>query len=116
MVYAELFGWWIASIAFNILFVIGAAIYLHRRRKIREKGVFTGMGKLVLVLKQFVFVWVLLALLIFYVYSVGVGSYFLFAAGNVVVEVLLFAYVLKAGKSSVAGNAIEEARFKQQPT
>jgi hypothetical protein len=67
-----------------------------------EKEMLRGMGKLVRVLKDFVFVWVLLGLMVFYVYSVGVGSYFLFAAGNIVVEALLIVYVLKVSKSSKA--------------
>jgi amino acid transporter len=95
-----LFGWWIWSITFNIAFVIGASIYLYIRRKRPEREVLRGIGKVVRVLKNFVFVWVLLALLIFYVYAVGVGSALLFAAGNVIVEVLLVFYALKAGKSS----------------
>ena len=95
-----MFGWWISSITFNVLFVIGAAIYLHTRRKTREKEVLGGIGKVVRILKDFVFVWVLLGLLIFYVYSVGVGFYLLFAVGNVIVEALLVVYVVKAGKPS----------------
>ena len=93
-----MFDWWISSITFNVLFVIAAAIYLHIRRKTREKQALGGMKKLVRILKDFVFVWVLLGLLMFYVYSVGVGSYLLFAVGNVIVEVLLVVYVVKAGK------------------
>lgn len=97
-----MFGWWIGSITFNIVFVIAAAIYLYMRRTKKEKEVLRGMGELVHILKGFVFVWVLLGLLVFYVYSVGVGSYILFAAGNVAVEVLLVVYVFKAGKPSAA--------------
>lgn len=97
-----MFGWWIWSITFNIAFVIAASTYLYIRRKRPEKEVLTGIGRLVRVLKDFVFVWVLVALLIFYVYAVGVGSAFLFAVGNVVVEVLLVVYALKVGKSSEA--------------
>jgi len=102
MPYSELFGWWISSITFNILFVIAASIYLYIRKKKPEKEAFRGVGKLVHIVKDFAFVWVLLGLLLFYVYSVGVGSYVIFAAGNVVVEVLLALYVIKAGKSTGA--------------
>jgi len=98
MPYAELFNWWIFSITFNILFVIAASIYLYVRRKTPEKQTLRGAGKLIRVVKDFTFVWVLLGLLVFYVYSVGVGSYILFGTGNIVVEVLLILYVVKAGK------------------
>jgi hypothetical protein len=100
MPYAELFGWWISSITFNIVFVIAASIHLYVRRMRPEKETLRGVEKLIRVVKDFVFVLVLLGLLVFYVYSVGVGSYVLFAAGNIVVEVLLVVYVLKAGKPS----------------
>ena len=100
-----MFGWWISSITFNILFVIAAATYLYVRRKTPEKEKLTGIAKLVRIIKDFIFVWVLLGLLIFYVYSVGLESYFNFAVGNVVVEVLLIVYVIKAGKSPKAQKA-----------
>ena len=100
MDYAELFGWWISSITFNILFVISAAVYLYIRRKARGKEAFTWIGRVVRIIKEFVFVWILLGLLMFYVYSVGGGSYALFAAGNIAVEVFLCVYVLKASKHS----------------
>ena len=101
MLYSELFGWWISSITFNIVFVIAASIYLYMRKKAPEK-VSTGDGRLVRIVKNFVFVWVLLGLLLFYVYSVGAGSYVIFAAGNIVVEALLALYVIKTGKTSEA--------------
>ncbi|HXZ98674.1 MAG TPA: hypothetical protein VED24_04835 [Candidatus Acidoferrum sp.] len=102
MLYSELFGWWISSITFNIVFVIAASIYLYIHKKAPEKEVSTGDGRLMRIVKNFVFVWVLLGLLIFYVYTVGVGSYVIFAAGNVVVEALLALYVIKTGKTSEA--------------
>jgi hypothetical protein len=100
MPYAGLFSWWISSITFNIVFVIAASIYLYVRRTTPEKEALRGVKKLIRVVEDFVFVWVLLGLLVFYIYSVAVGSYTLFAAGNIVVEVLLVVYVLKAGKPS----------------
>ena len=70
-----------------------------------------GMERILRALKQFVFVWVLLGLLMFYVYSVGMGSYFLLVAGNLLVEVLLVVYVRRAQKSSTT----RESRFNRQP-
>jgi hypothetical protein len=48
--------------------------------------------------KNFVFVWVLIGLLFFYIFSINVASALIFAAGNIVVEVILLAYLLKNGK------------------
>jgi Flp pilus assembly protein TadB len=49
--------------------------------------------------KDFVFVWVLLGLLVFYIFSVRLGtgalSEVVFALGNVVVEILLVFYLLR---------------------
>jgi hypothetical protein len=49
--------------------------------------------------KDFVFVWILIGLLVLYVVSIGEGSYLLFAAGNVVVEIILIVYTLRSGRS-----------------
>ena len=100
MPYAELFGWWISSITFVTVFVIAVSIYLYMSKNTPEKETFRGVGKLVHILKDFAFVWVLLGLLILYVYSVGAGSYVVFVAGNAIVEVLLLLYVTKPGKHS----------------
>lgn len=95
--YSSLFGWWISSISFNILFVIFASVYLYRRRN-RQSRVETG-SRIVRRIRDFVFVWILLALLVLYVVSIGEGSYLLFALGNIVVEIVLVVYVVKGGKS-----------------
>jgi hypothetical protein len=47
--------------------------------------------------KDFVFVWVLLCLLGFYIVSVNLGSATFFAAGNIVAETILLLYVVKRG-------------------
>jgi hypothetical protein len=96
--YSGLFGWWISSITFNIVFVILASIYLYRRRN-RDTSAQTS-GGIMQWAKDFTFVWILLSLLGLYVVSIGEGSYLLFAIGNIVVEVVLIVYVLTSGKSS----------------
>ena len=98
-----MFGWWISSITFNIVFVIFASIYLYRRRK-NPVQPSTG-SRVVRWAKDFVFVWILLGLLVLYVVSVGQGSYILFAVGNIVVEVVLIYYVVRSGRS-VAQKAV----------
>ena len=97
MDYSNLFGWWISSITFNIVFVIAASVYLYRR----GKGVSRSpVGRVRRWMKDFTFVWILLGLLILYVVSVGQGSFLLFAAGNIVVQLILVIYVVKSGNSS----------------
>ena len=97
MDYSNLFGWWISSITFNIMFVIFASIYLYRRRKTPAQP--ANGSRIVRWAKDFVFVWILLGLLVLYVVSIGQKSYILFAAGNVVVEIVLIYYVVRSGKS-----------------
>ena len=58
--------------------------------------------------KDFVFVWVLLGLLIFYIVSIQIGSVLIFAAGNILVEVLLIAYLLR--------NRTKKSEETQRPT
>lgn len=52
--------------------------------------------------KDFFFVWVLLALLVLYIVSISEGSqgYSLFAGGNLVVEIVLTVYVMREGRPS----------------
>jgi phosphatidylglycerophosphate synthase len=95
MYYPGLFEWWIASITFNILFVIAASVYLYARRQQRGSEGLTGRAKVVRVVKDFAFVWIMLGLLLFYIYSVGIGSALIFGVGNIVVEILLVLYTLR---------------------
>ncbi len=95
MPYAELFGWWIATISWSIAFPIVVSVYLYRRKK--RGGAAPGRRIWRRMLGDFAFVWFLLSLLVFYIIAVGQGSALLFAVGNVVVEALLLLYVLKAG-------------------
>jgi hypothetical protein len=97
MPYGNLFGWWIACITFNILFVAAASIYLYMRKRPQGLGVRRGLWMVARVIKDFAFVWVLLGLLLFYVYSVGEGSSLIFAVGNVVVQILLIIYIIGNG-------------------
>jgi Ca2+/Na+ antiporter len=99
MPYADLFGWWIASITFNIMFVIGASIYLYRRSGQRGLVMPTGKGRVGRVVKDFAFVWMLLGLWVLYIYSIGEQSALIFAAGNIVMEILLVVYVVRSGDS-----------------
>ena len=50
-------------------------------------------------LKDFTFVWVLMFLLVFYIVTVNLRSFVLFALGNVIVEVFLVYYIFKSRKN-----------------
>jgi len=99
MLYADLFGWWIATIAWSIAFPIAVSLYLYRRRpRKRPANPERRFG----LLRDFTFVWFLAGLLVFYVVTVSQGSALLFAVGNIVVEALLLLYVLRSGKEAGA--------------
>lgn len=91
----DLFAWWAISISGGSIFLTLVSIYLYvstKQRRQQSERKTTGMIGLV---KDFVFVWVLVSLLIFYIISVQIGSAAIFAAGNIFVEVLLIIYLVK---------------------
>jgi uncharacterized membrane protein len=93
MQYLELFNWWVYSISFSIVFLILVSIYLYANRCAEKKKT-----NAITHAKNFIFVWVLLGLLFFYIFSIKIGSALIFAAGNIVVEAILLAYLLEIGK------------------
>ena len=93
----DLFSWWVISISWSIVFLVLVSLYLYAKSKTKrdeDRGE-TG-NRIVRLAKDFVFVWVLISLLVFYIISVNVGSSALFAAGNVVVEAILMIYLIKS--------------------
>ncbi len=98
MLYAGLFGWWIATITWSIAFPIAVSLYLYRRRP--GKRAANPERKLGLV-RDFTFVWFLLGLLAFYVATVSQGSALLFAVGNILVEALLLLYIFRGGREEL---------------
>ena len=88
----DLFVWWAASISGGSIFLTLVSIYLYvdsrpkRKADSKTKDAFN-------VLTDFMFVWVLLGLLVFYIASINIGSAAIFAAGNIVVEILLLIYL-----------------------
>jgi Flp pilus assembly protein TadB len=96
MVSIDLFQWWAATISAGSLFLtlVGAYLYLEskKRRKENERRKERSIRRL---LTDFIFVWVLLGLLIFYIVAIDVGSDVIFAAGNVLVEAGLVIYLVK---------------------
>lgn len=96
MVGVDLFQWWAATISASSIFLSLVGVYLYLdSRKSRKADDVKGRRRLTRLLKDFVFVWVLLGLLIFYIVSIDVGSDWLFATGNIFVEILLVVYLLK---------------------
>ena len=115
----SLFAWWEISISWSIVFLIvtGLALYVssrpkHKRDRREEKKQEINENKAsghadkvqlraraVRIAKDFIFVWVLLALLVFYIFSVQLGtgslSQVVFALGNVFVEALLVVYLFR---------------------
>jgi membrane protein implicated in regulation of membrane protease activity len=116
----DLFAWWAISISWSIAFLIVAGFYLYGSSRAKRKEDTWEESKRAMndehsvkartyktqwkatarsLAKDFIFVWTLLGLLIFYIFSVQLGTGTLpevvFVAGNIVVEVLLVFYLLR---------------------
>ena len=97
MLQIDLFSWWVISISWSIVFLVLVSIYLYANSKTKrneDKG--ETENRIKRLGKDFVFVWVLISLLVFYIVSVNVGSSALFATGNIIIEVILIAYLAKS--------------------
>jgi amino acid transporter len=98
----DLFAFWALSISFSIIFLTFVSIYLYfdsrarRKENVEKTAVKRDSVRLV---ESFAFVWVLLGLLVFYIFSIQLGTSTLteivFAVGNIIVEALLVLYLLK---------------------
>jgi Flp pilus assembly protein TadB len=102
----ELFTWWAISISGGSIFLTLVSIYLYRNSKTKRSENNQKRASTVRVAKDFIFVWVLLGLLVFYIVSINIGSAVIFAAGNIVVEIVLIVYLLKNKKE----------KFEKSPT
>jgi Flp pilus assembly protein TadB len=95
----DLFTWWALSISFSSIFLTLISVYLYRDSISRREKSIQKKSSIFRIGKDFVFVFVLLGLLIFYIFSVqlgaGVMSEAVFVAGNIVVEVLLVVYLIR---------------------
>jgi hypothetical protein len=91
----DLFQWWAATITAGSIFLALVGVYLYVDSRKRRRNVHQKRGtNLKRVLTDFVFVWVLLGLLVFYIVSIDIGSDMIFAVGNVLVEALLLLYLI----------------------
>jgi hypothetical protein len=95
----DLFAWWAITITGGSIFLTLVSIYLYISSRPKRKASIRTTGWAVALAKDFFFVWVLLGLLIFYIVSINIGSLYLFAAGNIIVEVILIVYSLKNRRS-----------------
>jgi amino acid transporter len=102
----DLFVWWALSISFSIMFLAVVSIYIYLGSKSRRRGRVEKKAEkinLVKLVGNFAFVWVLLGLLVFYIFSIqlartsvlGVQAEVVFTVGNIVVEALLVLYLLR---------------------
>ena len=95
----DLFQWWAATITAGTVFLVLVAVYLYADSKKKRRSIHEKRGsKLKRVVTDFFFVWVLFGLLVFYIVSIDIGSEVIFAVGNVLVEVLLFLYLIASWK------------------
>ena len=94
----DLFQWWAVSIAGGSIFLTLVSIYLYANSRTRREKPASKVRGPTRIMTDFTFVWVLLGLLIFYIVSINIGSATVFAAGNIFVEALLVAYLLKNRK------------------
>ena len=91
----DLFTWWAITISGGSIFLTLVSIYIYAGTRARRKESRQTTANVVNIVKNFVFVWVLLGLLIFYIVSIQIGSIVIFAAGTILVEVLLIVYLLR---------------------
>jgi heme/copper-type cytochrome/quinol oxidase subunit 2 len=91
MQHSDLLFLWALSISWSAVFLIAVSIYLYARRKHRAPDKVSTHVRL----NDFVFVIVLAALLGLYIVSIDRTSSLIFAAGNIIVEVILVAYTVK---------------------
>lgn len=99
MMEIDLFTWWALSISFSSIFLTLVSIYLFVDTKSRRKEGVLKKANVFGIVRNFVFVWVLLGLLVFYIFSINLGAGVLseavFTVGNIIVEVLLVLYLLR---------------------
>lgn len=90
--YSSTMIWWMVSISWSAIFLIVVSFYLYwkgpRPQSESSQGI---IGKA----KDFIFVWILTSLLVLYIYTINNSSAVIFAAGNIIVEVILVVYTVR---------------------
>ena len=109
------FIWWIITISWSIAFLILVGIYLYAGSKTKRKESISAAGNGFRFVTNFVFIWVLIGLLVFYIVSVNIGSTAVFAAGNIVVEAILIAYLVRnRQKKSESATVQDQSRHREK--
>jgi len=91
----DLFTWWAICISGGSVFLTLVSIYLYTSSRAKRREGKQASKKATNIVKNFIFVWILLSLLVFYIISINIGSLVIFAAGNIVVEALLILYLIR---------------------
>ena len=91
----QLFEWWAICISSSIVFLTLASMYIYMDSK-KKNGNGHAKTSPITLAKDFIFVWVLFALLALYIVSIHIKSAVLFAAGNIFIEVFLVVYTVKS--------------------
>lgn len=91
----ELFALWAISISGGSIFLTLVSIYLYAESRATRRRREQAGSRMIVILEDFAFVWVLLGLLVFYIISVSIGSAAIFAVGNIFVEVSLVLYLIR---------------------
>jgi hypothetical protein len=97
--YPDLLIWWSGTITAGILFLVLVSIVLYYTSRKNREYENNLIDRVIAVVKDFAFVWVLMTLLSLYIISIDGNNYILFAVGNIVVELSIFLYLLKRKKS-----------------
>ena len=113
-IYMYLYLWWAICISFSILFITLIAVYVYVANKAKRKDEAIVTNRVARIGRNFVFVWALIGLLVFYLVSVLIVSITLFVIGNVIVEILLLIYLVKnRTKESDLESTQEKAEVNQ---
>jgi len=105
MIYSNLLNWWMISISWSALFLIAVSFYLYWKSRPRSgfsRGI---LGKA----RDFIFVWILTALLILYIFTINNSSAIIFAVGNIAVEIVLVIYSIRNRSKKTQSNGLLSA-------
>jgi hypothetical protein len=93
--YPDLLIWWSGTITAGILFLVLVSIVLYYTSRKNREYENNLIGRVIAVVKDFAFVWVLMTLLSLYIISIDGNNYTLFAVGNIIVELSIITYLVK---------------------
>jgi len=92
--YSNIMIWWMVSISWSAFFLIVVSFYLYWKRQRAQSEFSKGVLNRA---KDFIFVWILASLLVLYIFTINNSSAVIFAAGNIIVEVILVVYTVRSG-------------------